>query len=154
MNYLARFVKNFIDNLRKSRQLDEKEEDHLVESIDRLYDVQKYPFSAMELSATVSEEQVSDVFVRINSKGTELNQADFILTLMSVFWDEGRKELEDFCRKTRNPSISDASPYNHFIEPGPDELLRIAVGLGFRRARLKYAYSILRGKDRDRTVFG
>jgi hypothetical protein len=34
--------------------------------------------------------------VRINSQGRTLNQADFILTLMSVFWDEGRKQLEDF----------------------------------------------------------
>ena len=149
-----RFVKDFINNLRKSRQVDEKEEDDLVESIDHLYDVQNYPFTAMELSSTVNEEQVSDVFVRINSKGVELNQADFILTLMSVFWDQGRKELEVFCRQARKPSIKDASPFNHFIEPGPDELLRVAVGLGFRRARLKYAYSILRGKDlRNGTIF-
>lgn len=148
-----RFVKDFINNLRNSRNVDEKEEDDLVEAIDRLYDVQNYPFTAMELSATVSEEQVSDVFVRINSKGVELNQADFILTLMSVFWDDGRKELEDFCRKARNPSIKDASSYNHFIEPDPDQLLRIAVGLGFRRARLKYAYSILRGKDLETEQF-
>jgi uncharacterized protein with ParB-like and HNH nuclease domain len=38
------------------------------------------------------------VFVRINGKGKALNQADFILTLMSVFWDEGRAELEAFAR--------------------------------------------------------
>ena len=64
----------------------------------------KIPFHCNGIVSTVSEEQVSDVFVRINSKGIELNQADFILTLMSVFWDEGRKELEDFCRRARNPS--------------------------------------------------
>jgi len=51
----------------------------------------------LELSANISEEDVADVFVRINSKGTPLNQADFILTLMSVFWDEGRTQLERFC---------------------------------------------------------
>ena len=107
----------------------------------------------MELSSTVNEEQVSDVFVRINSKGVELNQADFILTLMSVFWDQGRKKLEVFCRQARKPSIKDASPFNHFIEPGPDELLRVAVGLRFRRARLKDAYSILRGKDLETEQF-
>src|SRR5205814_2553649 len=27
-----------------------------------------------------------DIFVRINSEGVKLNQADFILTLLSVFW--------------------------------------------------------------------
>ena len=35
-----RFVKDFINNLRGSRKLDEKEEDDLVESIDHLFDVQ------------------------------------------------------------------------------------------------------------------
>ncbi|QCQ22125.1 hypothetical protein [Desulfoglaeba alkanexedens] len=29
----------------------------------------------------------------INSKGTPLNQADFILTLMSVFWDEELRQM-------------------------------------------------------------
>ena len=148
-----RFVKDFINNLCKSREINETEEDRLVESIDRLYDVQNYPFTAMELSSNVSEEQVSDVFVRINSKGVTLNQADFILTLMSVFWDDGRKELEIFCRNARKPSIKDASSFNQFIEPDPDDLLRISVGLGFKRARLKYVYSILRGKDLETEEF-
>jgi hypothetical protein len=33
---------------------------------------------------------VADIFVRINSEGVKLNQSDFILTLMSVFWDDAR----------------------------------------------------------------
>lgn len=148
-----RFVKDFISTLRKSQDINEKEEDRLVEAIDRLYDLQNYPFTALELSPTVSEEQVADVFVRINSKGVTLNVADFILTLMSVFWDEGRKELEDFCRAARQPSTGDASPFNHFIEPDPDELLRVSVALGFRRARLRNVYSILRGKDLETEEF-
>ena len=41
------------------------------------------------------------VFVRINSKGKVLNQSDFILTPMSVFWEEGRTQLEEFCREAR-----------------------------------------------------
>ena len=43
-----------------------------------------YPFQVIELDAAMDEEQVADVFVRINSE-VPLNQADFILTLMSVF---------------------------------------------------------------------
>ena len=89
----------------------------------------------------------ADVFVRINSKGTPLNQANFILTLMSVFWDEGRAELEQFCREARKPAKDKPSPFNHFIEPGPDQMLRVSVGVGFKRARLQHVYSILRGKD-------
>ncbi len=40
-----------------------------------------FPFTALQLSANIDEEQVAEVFVRINSKGQTLNQADFILTL-------------------------------------------------------------------------
>ncbi|MCA9610632.1 MAG: putative DNA binding domain-containing protein, partial [Myxococcales bacterium] len=74
-------------------------------------------------------------------------QADFILTLLSVFWDEGRRELEAFSRAAKLPATSGASPFNHFIQPAPDQLLRVAVGLAFRRGRLKSVYSLLRGRD-------
>jgi uncharacterized protein with ParB-like and HNH nuclease domain len=131
----------------------EDEENRLWEAIDRLYDLQSYPFTALELSSTVDEEQVADIFVRINSKGVTLNQADFILTLMSVFWDEGRAQLEYFCRTARQPSVGAASPFNHFIQPDPDQLLRVSVALAFRRARLEHVYSILRGKDLESGQF-
>lgn len=148
-----RFVKDFIAHLRETHDVSDDEEDRLSESIDRLYDIQNYPFTALELSPTVTEEQVAEVFVRVNSKGVTLNQADFILTLMSVFWDEGRSDLEKFCRAARQPSTTTASPFNHFIEPDPDQLLRVSVGLGFRRARLQHVYSILRGKDLETGIF-
>src|SRR5690606_12822918 len=108
---------------------------------------------ALELARNITEEQVAEVFVRINSKGKSLNQSDFILTLMSVFWDEGRRELEEFCRKARVPSQGAASPYNHYILPEPDQLLRVSIALGFKRARLHYVYSILRGKDLESGTF-
>lgn len=148
-----RFVRDYFARLRQSREVNDDEEDRLSEIIDQLYDIQNYPFTALELSQNVDEEQVADVFVRINSKGTPLNQADFILTLMSVFWDQGRMELEQFCRQARQPSTSGSSPFNHFIQPDPDQLLRVSVGLGFRRARLEHVYSILRGKDLQTGIF-
>lgn len=123
------------------------------QSLSRLQGLVRFPFTALELASDIDEEAVSDVFVRINSKGTPLNQADFILTLMSVFWDEGRAALEHFCRNARTPSKGEASPFNHFIEPSPDQLLRVAVGVAFKRARLKYVYSILRGKDLETEMF-
>ena len=134
--------------------MSDDDEDRLTESIDRLYDLQNYPFTSLELSTQVDEEHVAEVFVRINSQGVTLNQADFILTLMSVFWDEGRSELEKFCNSSRQPSTKgDASPFNYFIQPEPDEMLRVSVALGFRRAILKYVYSILRGKDLETGQF-
>jgi len=148
-----RFVKDYFKNLRQSREVSDEEEDRLTENIDRLYDLHDYPFTALELSTTVSEEEVADVFVRINSKGTILNQADFILTLMSVFWDEGRANLENFCRLARIPTTSGASPFNYYIYPDPDQLIRVDMGVGFGRARLKHVYNILRGKDLETGEF-
>jgi hypothetical protein len=146
-------VTAFFTRLRERRELSPDEEEQLEEAIDRVYDLQHYPFTALELSGTVGEEEVADVFVRINSKGMTLNQADFILTLMSVFWDEGRKELETFCRAARTPTSGAASSFNYFIQPDPDQLLRVSVALGFRRARLQYVYSLLRGKDLETGEF-
>jgi hypothetical protein len=101
----------------------------------------------MELSAGVNEEQVAEVFVRINSEGVKLNQDDFILTLMSVFWEQGRRDLEEFSRGSRVPTTGGASPFNHFIQPDPGQLLRVGVGLGFRRGALRAVYALLRGRD-------
>ena len=150
---LFRFITEFMEILHQSRQVTEDEEKRLAYAISRLDDLRGYPFTALELSSTVGEEQIAEVFVRINSQGTTLKQADFILTLMSVFWDEGRSQLEDFCRAARQPSRGDPSPYNHLIQPDPDQILRVAVGLGFRRARLHNVYSILRGKDMETEQF-
>lgn len=153
-------VKAFLLRLKESRTnaealqpISEDEEEALTESIDRLYDLHNYPLTALELSSSIAEEQVADVFVRINSQGKKLNQADFILTLMSVFWDDGRAALEQFSRNSRKPVANTPSPFNHFIQPDPDQLLRVDVGLGFRRARLQNVYSILRGKDLETEEF-
>lgn len=145
-----RVARGFLKRLADRRgSLSQDEEDRLEEAIDRLYDLRNYPFTVVELSPEVEEEQVADVFVRINSEGVTLNQADFILTLMSVFWDKGRQQLEDFSRACRTPSVSGPSPFNWYIQPSPAQLLRVSVAVAFRRAVLRLAYSLLRGRDLD-----
>ncbi len=144
---------DYIENLRKSRELSPDEVKTVRRNFNNLKNLETYPFSVLELSQEIDEEQVADVFVRINSQGKTLNQADFILTLMSVFWDEGRTNLEEFCREARMPSTTKATPFNYIIVPKPDQMLRAAVGLAFRRARLQYIYSILRGKDLETGLF-
>jgi hypothetical protein len=152
-NTRARFVRQYMSRLRERRNVDEDEADELEERIDRVYDLREYPFTALELATDVDEEQVADVFVRINSAGTLLSQADFILTLMSVFWDKGRRALEEFARDSRRPDTKGPSPFNHFLHPDPDQMLRVSVALAFRRARLQFVYSILRGKDLETGQF-
>jgi hypothetical protein len=147
-------IGDFITNLRQRREVNAEEENAIAANIDRLFDLKNYPFTALEIAASVSEEQVADIFVRINSAGAKLKQSDFILTLMSVFWDEGRADLERFARSSRIPSTGGTpSPFNHLWQPEPDQLLRTSVALGFRRARLEHVYSILRGKDLETGIY-
>ena len=141
-------IGEYLKRLRAARGVSDAEEELVAEAIGRLDGLKNFPFIALELSQQCTEEQVADVFVRINSEGKKLNQSDFILTLMSVFWDDGRTQLEEFCRAARQPSAAgQASPFNQIFQPDPDHLLRVDVGVAFRRARLEHVYSLLRGKD-------
>lgn len=142
-------VRAFFENLQRStdEELSHAQQDDLEERIDRVRDLRDFRFQVIELSAAADEEQVADIFVRINSKGVQLNQADFILTLMSVHWEEGRRALESFCRSAVDPDFKGSSARNAYLDPSADQMLRAAVGLGFRRGRLQYVYNLLRGKD-------
>lgn len=144
---LFELVDDYLKNLKQTHDISDNDQAKIKKSITKLYSLTGFPLTALELTKDITEEKVAEVFVRINSKGTPLNQADFILTLMSVFWDDGRAELEEFSRQAKLPSDGKPSPYNHYIKPTPDQLLRVCVGLAFKRARLQYIYSILRGKD-------
>lgn len=142
-------LRTFMKRLTETREEepDNDEQDVLEERIDRVRDLRDFRFQVVELNAAADEEQVAEIFVRINSEGVKLNQADFILTLMSVHWEKGRTELEAFCRDAVDPMVTGPSPRNPFIDPSPDQLLRAGVGLAFRRGRLSHVYNILRGKD-------
>lgn len=150
---IIRTIGGYLEGLRSSREVSQAQQDAIEKRIIKLQQLLSFPLTALELSPGIDEEAVSNVFVRINSTGTTLNQADFILTLMSVFWDEGRTALERFCRQARTPSKSGPSPFNYLLEPSPDQLLRVGVGVAFKRARLQYVYSILRGKDLETGQF-
>ncbi len=142
-------VRDFMTHLSENRDTmpSDAQQDLLEERIDRVRDLRDFRFQVIELNTRANEEQVAEIFVRINSEGVKLNQADFILTLMSVHWEEGRQQLEAFCRAAVDPKVSSPSPKNVFIDPSPDQLLRAGVGLAFHRGRLQHVYNILRGKD-------
>lgn len=147
-----KIIGSYLEKLKEVRNADGKElsseeQKACEKSFENIFGILSFPFTVLQLSSNIDEEQVADVFVRINSEGKSLNQSDFILTLMSVFWEEGRKELENFCKLSRQPVKNQPGPFNYFIDPDPADLLRVSVGYEFRRAKLKYAYSLLRGKN-------
>lgn len=141
------FREDFIERLSEIRELSKEDRRTIERSINKLRDLTGYTFTALTLNASVDEQTIAEVFVRINGKGKPLNQADFIMTLMSVFWEKGRVDLEAFSHKAAMPSDDKSSPFNHFIKPSPDQMLRATVGLALKRARLENVYSALRGRD-------
>lgn len=44
------------------------------------------------------QSSIGKLVILINGHGAKLNKSDFILTLMSVFWEEDRKDLEQIAR--------------------------------------------------------
>lgn len=142
-------VRSFLRRFSESRDGDlaESEKDLYEDRIDRVRDLKKFVFQAIEINEQVDPAEVGEIFVRANSKVVPLNQANFILTLMSVYWDKGRHELENFCRRAADTRALGPSPRNHFIDPQPDQMLRAAAGLAFRRGKMDKVYNVLRGKD-------
>jgi len=143
---------SFISEFQKKQPLSVEQITIIQNSLSQLKNLESYPFSALELAPSINEEAAADIFVKINSQGQVLNTADFILTLMSVYWDEGRDNLENFSRESKIPT-NQVSPFNYIIQPDPDQLLRCSVGYGFRRARLQNVYNILRGKNLETEEF-
>ncbi|MHC4478672.1 MAG: GmrSD restriction endonuclease domain-containing protein [Planctomycetota bacterium] len=143
------FITNFLVNLKQKREINKEEEDLVATNINRLYGLKDYVLSAVHILPTVTEEQTAEIFVRINSGGINLNQTDFILTLLSVFGEDIRRGFEKFCKAATEPPTAGGppSPYNHFIQIQADQLLRVAVAVGFYRGRMKSVYQVLRGKD-------
>ncbi|MGQ0776286.1 MAG: DUF262 domain-containing protein [Pseudonocardiales bacterium] len=110
-------VRTFLRRLAESKSADlpPGHEDELEERLDRVRDLRGFPFQVVELGAAAKEDEVAEIFVRINSEGVQLNQADFILTLMSVHWEKGRRKLDAFSRASIDPTITGSSPKNPFL---------------------------------------
>jgi hypothetical protein len=137
----------YVEQLSAVRELTVEQVKHAQSAVGKLHNLLSYQFVALTLASSVDAETIAEVFVRINGEGKKLNQADFIMTLMSVFWDRGRTQLEKFAREATRPSDGQPSSYNHFIKPAPDQMLRATIGLGLKRARLENVYAVLRGRD-------
>ncbi len=125
-------------------------------SIQRLASLGGYRFQVVQIKEEVPRETVAEIFVRINSEGVNLSSADFILTWMSVFWEQGRNELEKWGRNSRFTPAEVVTilnepttwtPHNPYMTFEPGQILRVAIAVGLRRAKLQDAYNFLRGRD-------
>lgn len=150
--YISGVVKTITESREKSgTTLSDEEKQTIQQNLMDLLSLGSYSLPTLEINGSADEESVADIFVRVNSGGESLGEDDFILTLISVYWQEGRQKIEDFCRSAKIPKAGTA--YNFLFEPSPTHIVRAAMSFGFQRARLHYAYMLLRGRDFETEVY-
>ena len=132
-------------------QLTDEEEDIIEDHINELLNLSEYSLPTLEINYNADEEDVADIFVRVNSGGQSLTENNFIQTLVSVYENETIDRINEFSEKSRIPA--DNTSYNNLLAVEPSHLIRMAIGVGFRRARLRYAYMLLRGKNLETGKF-
>lgn len=153
---LPGFRRAYIKGVNESRTkkgepiLTDEEEIIIENNLSDLLNLKYYLLPTLEINETATEEDASDIFVRVNSGGQKLNEKNFIETLLAVYDKEVHDKINKFCAESRVPAKG--TSYNQIINVDPSYLIRVCVGLGFKRARLRYAYMLLRGKDLDTGV--
>lgn len=74
----------------------DEEWDHLADRIKRVRDIVKYKYRCITLESSKSYEEVTEIFVRVNSLGTKLRSSDLALAQMTAIWPHSLKEFEDY----------------------------------------------------------
>jgi hypothetical protein len=73
------------------------------ERLNRLRDIRKYSYRIDILEKTLSYEEVTEIFVRVNSLGAKLRSSDLALAQITAKWPESLQTFEAFqseCRKS------------------------------------------------------
>ena len=127
----------------KGRALDEQYEEAIELNLDRAGSIADYRFPTVDIRKTATteeatEEDAAEIFVRINNQGARLGQADFVLTLLSVYHDKLRDKLEERARAMSAGAV---------VGLDTQQLLRAVCGVAFGRARMSAVYRFLRGVD-------
>jgi hypothetical protein len=127
----------------RGHEVSEEYEEAVDQNLDRAQSIPAFQFPTVEIRATgrateATEEDVADIFVRINNQGKRLGQADFVLTLLSVFHGDLRDRIEVGAKEMSEDSV---------VALDVQQLLRATCAVGFGRAQMSAIYSYLRGMD-------
>lgn len=150
-----KFIGDFIKKLgdyrsTKGSELTDEEQGLIADRINGVVNLKSHTLPVFDIKSTAEEEDVSEIFVRVNSGGVSLKQNDFILTLLSLYWDDGRREIEQFSKDSTAPAKGKTTSYNQLTTVSAQDVIRVVMAYAFDRARLKYGYKLLRGADFDK----
>lgn len=140
--------------------------------IQSLKDILNKDLGVIELSPTLDIDVVTEIFIRINSKGTTLSQADFAMSKIAADDNFGgnmlRKAIDYFCHVAKEPSFFKIiktkdqefvnskyvnkvawlqNNYDDIYDPSYEDMLRVSFIHMFSRGRLRDLVSLLSGRD-------
>ena len=85
LTYTNKFINNLRDSYQKNgKDFTDEDEETVANSIQDLLALKNYMIPTLAITAQATEEDVAEIFKRVNSGGAKLNENDFILTLISV----------------------------------------------------------------------
>ena len=150
----------------------EVDEDQLYDRLDRLTDIVKKQIGLIELAPELDIETVTEIFIRINSKGVVLSQADFAMSKIAANEEfDGntlRKAIDYFCHLAIAPEFYPQIEANdtQFVgtdyfsamrwlkdenddlyDPSYSDMLRVAFTTKFNRGRLSDLVGLLSGRN-------
>ena len=152
--------------------------DHVEEALSALTDIPKKQIGLIELSHDLDIETVTEIFIRINSKGTVLSQADFAMSKIAAdsryggpvlrkcidyfshlavspeFHSQIKENDEDFTKTDYFGKMSWLKDENDDIyDPGYTDILRVAFTTEFNRGKLADLVSLLSGRNFETKVY-
>lgn len=146
--------------------------------INRLRGIQNNSLGVITLAEDLDIDSVTEIFIRINSKGVVLSQADFAMSKISSNETYGgnitRKTIDYFCHLLESPEdLKDiknndsafavlpefdaikwaATKNNPIYKTTYNDILRVAFTYKFKRGRLADLVSLLSGRDFETREF-
>lgn len=150
---ISKFRRSIINRMNEGRlkndqpELTDEEQDQIEDNINALLNLRNYTIPTLRILSKADEEDVAEIFRRVNSGGQNLNENNFIETLLAVYDNEMHDKIKQFCADSRVPAKN--TSYNQIIDVDPSHIIRVAIAYGFHRARMRYGYKLLRGDDLD-----
>lgn len=164
----------FVIRYCNKNQLDESQWDKVETAISKLRQIQNNSIGVIELSYQLDIAQVTEIFIRINSKGVVLSQADFAMSKISsddrFGGNQIRKTMDYFCHLMQKPEDFEAirqndtefaasedffkikwiiNEHEDIYVPDYTDVLRVAFTFKFLRGRISDLVSLLSGRDFD-----
>jgi hypothetical protein len=154
------------------------DEGAMFEALHRLRTIVDNLVGVIDLADDLDIETVANIFIRVNSAGAELSQADFAMSKISVNEKYGgntlRKAIDYFCHLAIAPDFHSViqkndpafakTPYfsqmswmrkenDDIYDPTYTDMLRVAFTTAFRRGKMQDLVALLSGRNFETKQF-